>query len=158
MKPSTALITSSRFPVNWPDDPDASPPPGREVAQAILDSLFSSGQVSLRSRTIDGDDHEHNMWFFAFDFEGNAYDINVAGALDNRTANTWRIDVTNQVGIFRALFGKRENYHLVPDDCLDLVAKSLCHVFHIVQVKFMTADEADREFYGIRHSGPIPRD
>jgi hypothetical protein len=158
MKPTTALITTARFPEKWPEDPDASPPPGRAVAQAVLDSLLSTGCVTSLTRQIDGHGHEHNMWFFDFDFDSHAYHVEIAPGVIETTVSTWMIAISRSRGILGALFGKREGYFEVPDHCLDLVAKSLCNVFGIDHVRFMTADEADREFYGIRHGGPLPRD
>lgn len=147
MKATSAMIDAPRFPVVWSDNPDLDPPPGRDIAQSLLDELLKSGRVQARQQTIGDRDYEHAVWFFDVVFGGADFVVHLEGHPDDRQNTTWRIWITKSRGIIRSLFGGRDSRFDVPDDCLRLMEKTIALVFGVGQIQWITEDQAVAKFW-----------
>jgi hypothetical protein len=145
MKATSAILKSPRFPVVWTDDRD--PPPGKEAAQALFGDLLVDSRVRANYRTIDDNDYEHSSWFFILTFNNSRFTCFLEGHPDpEHRPGTWRVSITKDLGVFQALFGRRDTSFEVPDDCLKLLEDSICRVFEVEGLHWLTEDEALGKF------------
>ncbi|HEY3898302.1 MAG TPA: hypothetical protein VGM54_06800 [Chthoniobacter sp.] len=146
MKATSTLIDSPRFPVERSGGNKANPPPGKHVAQALLDDLLATGRAVASRKKLENKDYNHASWYFDFDFENDKFQIFLEGNVDVRKATLWRVCMTRVDGIMGALHGNREALFEVPDDCLKLLQESICRVFGVSEVRWLDEEEAAAEF------------
>ena len=146
MKATTAHVRSSRFPIEWSDEPDIDPPPGRQAAQALLDELRTSDRVKMQGPLVQDHYYEHSAWFFFFEFDKVSCTVFIeASVVDG--SDLWLISVAKNRTMLKALFGKREGRFEIPDECLELLASSVCRAFEVSEVRWLTEDEAGEVFW-----------
>jgi hypothetical protein len=147
MKSTFLLLQTNRFPVEWGDDGDASPPPGREFADALLKRLLQAGARS-RLHEVPADWWEHSNWFFSVNWREKTYDLTVEASPNDTAPPTWAVGVSKAHGLFKALFGKADSRYEVNDEFLQEVHDCVMDSAAVNELKWVTADEAIEHFWG----------
>ncbi|MBI1375841.1 MAG: hypothetical protein GC159_24290 [Phycisphaera sp.] len=141
MKATAFLFETDRFAIEWPDDPDASAPPGHALADALLRELLKRGATSVVQRVPD-DWWEHGNWFFAVDWGDTRYDVRVECGPGDRPLGAWAVSASKMLGCLRALFGRHEARYEVDDEFLDLLERCIIEVTAAQRIERLAADDA----------------
>jgi hypothetical protein len=146
IKATSAVISASHFPVEWPDDPDSEPPPGKQLAQALLDDMLRTSFFRAPKATLDDHSYEHSSWCFRIVARSASYWVDLEGDSDRRQKTTrWRVSIRKYRGVLKELFGSPD--YDVPDECLLLLKESICRVFGIDQIEWLTERAAMAAFF-----------
>lgn len=151
METPSALIRSLRFPIEWGDKPDSTPPPGRQAAQALLDELLRRDSIKPVIRTVAEDYYEHSAWYFWFGWADAEFTVYVEASV-TESSNMWWVSISRKVGLWRSLFGKRGESSRVPEGCLELLGASIRQVFDVNEVNWLSAKDASVRFWGAQES------
>ncbi|MFT5469558.1 MAG: hypothetical protein ACI8UO_004679 [Verrucomicrobiales bacterium] len=147
MKPTSILLQSDRFAVEWGDDGDASPPPGYEFADALLKRIRLAGAESPIEE-LPADWWEHSNWYFSATWRGTTYNLTLEPSPDDLIPQTWVVGVAKRLGVFKALFGNNALRHEVDDAFLRIVENCTMEVAGVKSVEWVTENEAIERFWG----------
>lgn len=147
MNPTAVLLQTNQFPAEWGENPDQDPPPGYELASALLKQLRASGADS-KLETLPIDWFEHANWYFSVSWHGVTYDFRVELSLEETVQPTWMISFAKSMGVLHALFGKRERCYEVDPEFTALVGMCITTTTGINSFEWITEDEATTIIYG----------
>lgn len=124
--PGAYVVHCDRFQQDWGEG-DSSPPPGLDLAQALLSRLaLHDPALPLYSATVGEDHWEHSNWYFWVKWKTEEYQIDVEAVPESH--GIWLISATRvNIGLLRALFGGNdargvdEDFLLVLHDAIKAV-------------------------------------
>lgn len=125
MSKTCALFNTTRLfdtdPDYESDSPD-NPPPGRKVCNSLIEHLKSQG-VSVDFDQIPEDQWEHSNWYFWGKWHDVRYEFIVQTNCSFESPLRCYIGIAKTMGVFGALFGKREKAWDVPMELMQMVIK-----------------------------------
>jgi hypothetical protein len=148
MNPTAVLLQTNQFSAEWRENPDQDPPPGHELADALLKQLRASGAES-QLESLPSDWFEHSNWYFSVTWRIVTYDFRVELSLEETVPPTWMISFAKSIGVLHALFGKRERCYDVDPEFTALVEMCVATITGIKSLAWITEDEATNIIYGI---------
>jgi hypothetical protein len=148
MKATHTILQSDRYLCAWSENPDRDPPPGRELAQDLLQKILIAGGNPASNQRVGDSDWEHSSWFFIVRWLDCEYQIDVEPSATDSLPPTWHIGIARVRGVWRSLFGSRDFRFEVDDGFMQIVASSLETIAACGTVAWITEDQAVEKLWG----------
>ena len=147
MPGNNAVISSDRFDQTWSDNPDADPPPGRDLADALLKAYSTEPGCSTTRQAVGDDDWEHTYWFIWVKHVEVEYRIDVECTLvPEEKPGKWRLIFSRQRGLLRSLFCKPSDDEL-PLEFRELTERLLKKITGTPAVEWLPHNEGQEAVY-----------
>ncbi len=145
---ANAIFTTTGFSQEWGDPPDAHPPPGHALAQALVSALASEAECTVLTARVDDDDWDHSSWFFWVTFGDVEYRAFLECTIvPENSPGLWRLSFDRRLGCLTALFGRRSPTDL-PESVQLRVEAALQRVADARDIRWGTDEDAEEALYG----------
>jgi len=145
-KATHSLFHAPKFSAEWGDPSDGDPPPGRELAQALLEQISRAVHGKEPERNIGANDWENTAWFFWIRFREHVYQVDIEASPKDDAPTLWHIGVSQVRGLLRALLTSRRRRFDVEDEFLQIVSNALTSIANVNNIEWLTEDEAVDRF------------
>ena len=139
MKNNIAIICKNHIRTEI-DNPESDPPPGKEIANSLLNIFSKTENCKVRNTEVEDDDWEHSYWFIWVFFKNEEYRLHIDSPIETNenNKNLWMISIYKEMNFFKKLFTKETD---VNNEFKNVIESIIENQFTETTIKWLTDNQ-----------------